>query len=328
MEEYKADYYQVIITVGGTLGYRLREKFSEFALHYSVKVVRGLEGRKVEFAVIVAKEKLDKTLDLIKNICMDPIITILPVSNFRDQVAKKAVRKVTLSEGASVSSLAELYDGVFLDKGSQVVGNAILHEGVRVGQNTFVGTGVIIRTGTTIGDNCHIGTGAIIGDNVQIGNNVNIEENVTIRSDVKIGDNVSIGTAANLESNITIKNKIRIGPLARIFNVGRKRANLESPSDRQVISTVIDDGTFVGSGAIVGGKVGKNVMVGSNAIVHTARIEPGVTIGSGAVVPFEGEVEEGLTVIGSPAKPISDYQKEKKLLKFLEDKYKDQIFDD
>jgi carbonic anhydrase/acetyltransferase-like protein (isoleucine patch superfamily) len=325
VEKYQADYYQIITTIGGTLGYRLREKFLNFDLHYSVKVIKGPEGRKVEFAVIVEQERLDGILDLIKEVCIDPIITILAVEDFKDQESDREIRKVTLSDGASVSSLAELYDGVFLDKGSRIVGNAILHEGVTVGKNTFVGTGVIIRTGTTLGDDCHIGTGAIIGDNVQIGNNVTIEENVTIRSDVRIGNNVSIGTAANLESNITIKDKIRIGPLARIFNVGRKRANLEAPSDRKIISTVIEEGTFVGSGAIVGGKIGKNVMVGSNAIVHTARIEPGVTIGSGAVVPFGGEIKEGLTVIGSPAKAIGHYQREKKLLKFLADKYGDEL---
>nr|WP_239559048.1 DapH/DapD/GlmU-related protein [Sporohalobacter salinus] len=228
-------------------------------------------------------------------------------------------------DGASVSSLAELYDGVYLDHGSRVVGNAILNEEVRIGQNTFVGTGVIIRKNTGIGDNCHIGTGAIIGDNVEIGNNVKIEENVTIRSDVKIGNDVSIGTAANLESNVTIKDKIRIGPLARIFNVGRKRAELESAEDRKVISTVIEGGTFVGSGAIVGGKIGKNVMVGSNAIVHTANIEAEVTVGSGAVVPYGGKVESGLTVIGSPAKPIEHYQQEKELFDFLSEKYKDEL---
>jgi len=325
LEKYQTDYYKVVTTVGGTLSYRLREKFLEFDLHYSVKVIKGPEGRKVEFAVVVKRDMLNKTLELIKEVCIDPIITILPVAEFKDQKSEREIRKVTLLDGASVSSLAELYDGVFLDKGSRVVGNAILHEDVTIGQNTFVGTGVIIRTGTTIGDNCHIGTGAIIGDNVQIGDNVNIEENVTIRSDVKIGDNVSIGTAANLESNITIKNKIRIGPLARIFNVGRKRATIEDDADRRVISTVIDNGTFIGSGAIVGGKVGKNVMVGSNAIVHTARIEHGVTIGSGAVVPFGREVKSGLTVIGSPAQPIKDYKREKKLLKLLEKKYKDEL---
>lgn len=325
MEKFQADYYQIVTTVGGTLGYKLREQFADYDLHYTVKVIRGADGRQVELAVIVAQEKTDKILDLIKEFCNDPIITILPIENFRDQEKEREHREIFLLDGASVSSLAELYDGVFLDKGSRVVGNAILHEEVKVGKNTFVGTGVIIRSETQIGDNCHIATGAIIGDNVQIGNNVNIEENVTIRSNVKIGDNVSIGTAANLESNVTIKNKIRIGPLARIFNVGRKRADLESEADRQVISTVIEEGTFIGSGAIVGGTVGKNVMVGSNAIVHTASVDSGVTIGSGAVVPFGGEVKEGLTVIGSPARPISDYKKEKKLLEFLTEKYEEEL---
>ncbi|MCK8825554.1 DapH/DapD/GlmU-related protein [Fuchsiella alkaliacetigena] len=325
MKGNQTKYYKVIATVGGTLSYKLREAFADLDLHYSVKVIKSPEGRKVEFAVIVQKRALDKTMEIIKEICLDPIISILPVTEFKDQEEVREIRKVTLSEGASVSSLAELYDGVFLDKGSRVVGNAMLHEEVKVGKNTFVGTGVIIRTKTTIGDDCHIGTGAIIGDNVEIGNNVNIEENVTIRSNVTIGSNVSIGTAANLESNVTIKNKIRIAPLARIFNVGRKRAELESPTDRKVISTVIDEGTYIGSGAIVGGTVGKNVMVGSNAIVHTANIESKVTIGSGAVVPFGGEVKEGLTVIGSPAKPIQEYKQEKKLLAYLKEKYQQEL---
>lgn len=325
MEANQADYYQIRTTVGGTESYKLRDKLSDYDLHYSVKVVRGPEGRKVNLSVVVKGKMLEEMMALIENICIDPIITIVPVTDFKDQKEVREWRKVTLMDGASVSSLAELYDGVYLDHGSRVVGNAILSEEVRIGQNTFVGTGVIIRKNTVVGDNCHIGTGAIIGDNVEIGNNVKIEENVTIRSDVQIGNDVSIGTAANLESNVTIKDKIRIGPLARIFNVGRKRAKLESADDRKVISTVIEGGTFIGSGAIVGGTVGKNVMVGSNAIVHTANIESEVTVGSGAVVPYGGKVESGLTVIGSPAQPIEDYQQEKKLYEFLAKKYEAEL---
>ena len=218
--------------------------------------------------------------------------------------------------------MAELYDGVAIGSFSRIVGNAILQEEVIIGEETFIGSGVVVRSYTEIGDNCHIGTGAIIGNNVKIGDNVSIEENVTIRSNVTIGNNVSIGTAANIESNVTIKDQIRIGPMSRVFNVGRKRAELGFPEERQVISTVINSETFIGSGAIVGGKIGSKVMIGSNAVVHTATIEDGVEVGSGAVVPFGGKVEAGLTVIGSPAKPIKDYKFDKRLMKFLRDKYK------
>ncbi|MGM0472463.1 MAG: DapH/DapD/GlmU-related protein, partial [Bacillota bacterium] len=202
MKENHTNYCQVRTTIGGTESYRLREQMAEFDLHYSIKVIRGPEGRKVELSVVIAEEMLDEILAVIKDICREPIITITPVIDFEDKQSEREWRRVTLQEGASVSSLAELYDGVFLDNGSRVVGNAILNEDVRIGQNTFVGTGVIIRRGTVIGADCHIGTGAIIGDNVKIGNNVKIEENVTIRSNVEIGNDVSIGAAANLESNI------------------------------------------------------------------------------------------------------------------------------
>ncbi|MCK8828104.1 hypothetical protein MWH25_10215 [Natroniella acetigena] len=317
------DYCQVVATVRGVISYRLRQIFNERRLNYSLKVVRQSDGRKIEFSTILPNKKREEIVKLIKENSLDPIITILPVEDYDNPLCHREIREINLAPGASVSSLAELYDGVVVGSFSRVVGNAILQEEVKVGEGTFIGSGVVVRTQTEIGDNCHIGTGAIIGNNVELGDNVTIEENVTIRGHVTIGSNVSIGTAANIESNVEIKDQIRIGPMSRVFNVGRKKVELETPDDRRVISTVVSSGTFIGSGAIVGGKIGSKVMVGSNSVVHTAIVGDQATVGSGAVVPFGSEIEAGITVIGSPAKPIDEYQAEKKLFKFLKEKYID-----
>ncbi|WP_408955018.1 DapH/DapD/GlmU-related protein [Natroniella sp. ANB-PHB2] len=315
------DYCQVVATVRGIISYRLRQIFNERKLNYSLKVVRQSDGRKIEFSTIIPAQKEEQIIQLIKDNSLDPIIAILPVKDYDNPFRHREVRELTLAPAASVSSLAELYDGVEVGSFSRVVGNAILQEEVKVGEGTFIGSGVVVRTQTEIGNNCHIGTGAIIGNNVKLGDNVTIEENVTIRGHVTIGSNVSIGTAANIESNVEIKDQIRIGPMSRVFNVGRKKVELETPDDRRVISTVVNSGTFIGSGAIVGGKIGSKVMVGSNSVVHTAIVGEEATVGSGAVVPFGSEIEAGVTVIGSPAKPIDEYKAEKKLFDFLKKKY-------
>jgi len=319
------DYYQIIATVRGTISYRLRHIFNYHKLDYSIKVVKQSDGRKLEFATIVPKEQKEEILKLIRESSLDPVIAITPVLEYNNPIKDKLVRDITLAPTASVSSLSELYDGVEIGALSRIVGNAILQEDVKIGEGTFIGSGVVVRGHTVIGNNCHIGTGAIIGNNVSIGDNVTIEENVTIRANVSIGDSVSLGTAANIESNVQIKDGVRIGPMSRIFNVGRKRAEIESDEDRQVIYTIIDSGTFIGSGAIVGGKIGSKVMIGSNAVVHTATVCDGATVGSGATVPYGRVIEKGITVIGSPAKPIEEYKAEKRLLKFLLKKYKGEL---
>jgi len=319
------DYYQIIATVRGTISYRLRHIFNYHKLDYSIKVVKQSDGRKLEFVTIVPKEQKEEILKLIRESSLDPVIAITPVLEYNNPIKDKLVRDITLAPTASVSSLSELYDGVEIGALSRIVGNAILQEDVKIGEGTFIGSGVVVRGHTVIGNNCHIGTGAIIGNNVSIGNNVTIEENVTIRANVSIGDSVSLGTAANIESNVQIKDGVRIGPMSRIFNVGRKRAEIESDEDRQVIYTIIDSGTFIGSGAIVGGKIGSKVMIGSNAVVHTATVCDGATVGSGATVPYGRVIEKGITVIGSPAKPIEEYKAEKRLLKFLLKKYKGEL---
>ncbi|WP_018249155.1 DapH/DapD/GlmU-related protein [Orenia marismortui] len=319
------DYYKIIATVRGTVSYRLRHTFNHNKLDYSIKVVKQSDGRKLEFATVIPKERKEEVLQLIRESSLDPVITIAPILEYNNPNPGQLVRDIYLAPKASVSSLAELYDGVSIGSFSRVVGNALLQEDVRIGEGTFIGSGVVVRGQTSIGDNCHIGTGAIIGNNVIMGNNVNIEENVTIRANVVIGDNVSIGTAANIESNVEVKDNVRIGPLARIFNVGRKKAELDSNEDRKVIATVINSGTFIGSGAIVGGKIGSKVMIGSNAVVHTAIVGDGATVGSGATVPYGRKIESGLTVIGSPAKSVDEYKMEKNLMSFLKTKYKKQI---
>ncbi|WP_027338915.1 DapH/DapD/GlmU-related protein [Halonatronum saccharophilum] len=319
------DYCQIVATIRGTISYRLRQIFNYHKIDYSVKVVRQSDGRKVEFSTIIPSQNKEEVLSLIKESSLDPAITVLPVLEYENPREYQQVRDIDLASKASVSSMAELYDGVSIGSFSRVVGNAILQEEVSIGEGTFIGSGVVVRGQTEIGDNCHIGTGAIIGNNVKIGDNVTIEENVTIRANVNIGNDVSIGTAANIESNVDIKDNIRIGPMARIFNVGRKKATLESAEDRLVISTVINSGSFIGSGAIVGGKIGSKVMIGSNSVVHTATIGDEATVGSGSTVPYGREVAPKVTVIGSPAKPVDEYKAEKKLLKFLQTKYNEQL---
>ncbi len=316
------EYCQISAVVKGTIGYRLRQIFNNKRLNYSVKAIRQSNGRKIEFATVVPLYKKEEVILLIKENSNKPIITVFPVLDYDNLQDYQEVREISLSAEANVSSLAELYDGVSIGAFSRVVGNAMLQEDVSVGKENFIGSGVVIRSHTELGDNCYIATDAIIGNNVKIGNNVTIEENVTIRSNVIIGDNVSIGTAANIESNVEVKSNVRIGPKSRIFNVGRKRAELKSTEDRKVIATVINSGTYIGSAAIVGGKIGNKVMVGTNSVVHTATVGDEVTIGSGAVVPFGSVIESGLTVIGSPAKSIEEYKQEKRLKEFLKEKYK------
>lgn len=137
---------------------------------------------------------------------------------------------------------------------------------------------------------------------VKIDESAFVAKNATVLGDVKIGKDVSIWFSAVLRGDIN--------------------------------SIVIEDGSNVQDNATVhvdkeyGVKIGKNVSVGHNAIIHGCTIEDDVLIGMGAIIlngahigkntiigagalVTEGKIiPEGSLVVGSPAKVIREISPE------------------
>jgi UDP-2-acetamido-3-amino-2,3-dideoxy-glucuronate N-acetyltransferase len=128
--------------------------------------------------------------------------------------------------------------------------------GCRIGDNTRVGPFVEIQRGAVIGANCKIQSHAFICDGVEIGDEVFVGHGA-----IFVNDNVPRAT--------------------------NERGELQSTSDWELLTTVVERGATLGSGVVVLG----GVRVGARALV-----------GAGAVVTRD--VPPGETVVGNPAQPL------------------------
>jgi UDP-2-acetamido-3-amino-2,3-dideoxy-glucuronate N-acetyltransferase len=127
--------------------------------------------------------------------------------------------------------------------------------GCRIGDNTRIGPFVEIQRGAVVGANCKIQSHTFICDGV------------TIEDEVFVGHGV-----------VFINDK---APRAT-----RAEGGLQTDDDWELLSTVVERGASLGSGAV---------------ILAGIRIGAGALIGAGAVVTRD--VEAAAVVAGSPARP-------------------------
>jgi acetyltransferase-like isoleucine patch superfamily enzyme len=129
--------------------------------------------------------------------------------------------------------------------------------GCRIGDGSRIGTFVEIQRGAAIGANCKIQSHTFVCDGVEIGDGVFVGHGVTF-----VNDKLPRATAPG--------------------------GALQTEEDWELMTTVVEDGASIGSGAtILGG-----VRIGHDALV-----------GAGAVVTHD--VEPGATVAGNPARPLA-----------------------
>jgi acetyltransferase-like isoleucine patch superfamily enzyme len=128
--------------------------------------------------------------------------------------------------------------------------------GCRIGAKSKIGTFVEIQRGAEIGSACKIQSHTFICDGVRIGDGVFVGHSVTF-----VNDKFPRATAADGE--------------------------LQTEDDWELLTTIVEDGVSIGSGATILGGV---------------RIGRGAMVGAGAVVTRD--VEPGAVVVGNPARPL------------------------
>lgn len=127
----------------------------------------------------------------------------------------------------------------------------------------------------------------------EIGSRTRIGTFVEIQRGARIGSACKIQSHTFICDGITIEDEVFVGHGVTFVNDKRPRATnaggeLQGDADWELLTTVVERGATVGSGATILGGV---------------RIGTGATVGAGAVVTKD--VAAGATVVGNPARPIS-----------------------
>ena len=136
------------------------------------------------------------------------------------------------------------------------------------------------------------------GKKPQIGENVFVAENAALIGDVTVGNDCSIWYGAVLRGDV---GSITLGDRVNV----QECAVLHSTTDVSVVK--IGNDVTVGHNAIVHGAViGDNVLVGMGAVVLDNAVVPsGTVIAAGAVVLANSVLEPGIYA-GVPAKKVKD----------------------
>lgn len=141
----------------------------------------------------------------------------------------------------------------------------------RLIKDVTFGEGVLVRSftnlyGCRIGDRTRVGTFVEIQGGAAIGSDCKIQSHTFICDGVTIGDRVFVGHGVIF---INDRNPHAISPDGR----------LQTQEDWKLLTTTVEHGASIGSGAVIlgGVRIGENALVGAGAMV-TRDVPPQTTV--------------------------------------------------
>jgi len=193
-----------------------------------------------------------------------------------------------------------------------VAATAVISPTAKIGVGCYIGPGAVIGDAVVIGDHCTIGAHAVInlatiGDHTTIGPNTTIghfgfgyvreDDGTPLRiphsGGVQIGSYVGIGANTCVDRGTLSDTAIR--DHAKVDNLVHIAHNCD-----------IGEGAYVLASSILSGsvRIGARASVAPNSsILEGVKIGADAVVGMGAVVLHD--VPDGVTVVGSPAKPLT-----------------------
>jgi len=200
----------------------------------------------------------------------------------------------------------------------------VIEDGVTMGDGVIIGNNCTIRKNCRIGSGCHLYSVVTLYDNTVLGKNVTLHSGVVLGADgfgyvkeggaifkfpqlgkVIIEDDVEIGANTTVDRG-SLSDTV-IGAGTKIDNLCQIAHNVKIGKNCLIAAqTGISGSTVVKDNVTMGGQVGivDNIAVGSNVMIAA---QSGVT----------RAVKDGEVVMGYPARPIAQTQKQYAVVAWL-----------
>jgi UDP-3-O-[3-hydroxymyristoyl] glucosamine N-acyltransferase len=194
----------------------------------------------------------------------------------------------------------------------------VIEEGARVGSQTCLVASVFVGAHVQIGSQCYFHPRVTVYRGARIGNRVTLHAGVVIGSDgfgyvtvsrqhvkfpqiggVVVEDDVEIGSNSTVDRGSL--GETRIGAGTKVDNLVQIAHNVHIGRNCLIAAQ-----TGIAGSVEIGDEV---VMAGQVGIGDHAQVEPGAVIGGQAGVLPGKIVRKGLTVWGTPARPLSECKK-------------------
>ncbi|NDF12956.1 MAG: UDP-3-O-(3-hydroxymyristoyl)glucosamine N-acyltransferase [Proteobacteria bacterium] len=247
---------------------------------------------------------------------------------------------------ASYARAATLFYPHYSPIESRISERATIHPSAQIGEQAEIEAGAVIGANAVIGEKCLIRANSVIGDGVIIGKNTTIHAGVHLTHSV-VGEHVIIHQGASIGQDgfgfaFDKGQHLKVPQLGRVVIGNHVEIGANSTIDRgSGPDTVIGDGTKIdnlvqighnvtlGKGCIIVAHVGisGSTTIGDYTVIGgQVGVAGHLTIGSQVKIAAQSgvmrDVEDGITVGGTPAVPIIQYHRQTTLIEKMVKKNK------
>ncbi|MDR0686053.1 MAG: UDP-3-O-(3-hydroxymyristoyl)glucosamine N-acyltransferase [Dysgonamonadaceae bacterium] len=214
-------------------------------------------------------------------------------------------------ETVYIGAFTYIGEGVTLGKNVSVYPQTYIGEETVIGDDTIIYQGAKIYAGCRIGNRCIIHAGAVVGaDGFGFARENGIFKKVPQLGNVVIEDDVEIGANTTVDRAVMDSTVIRRG--VKLDNLIQVAHNAEIGENTGIAAqTGISGSTKIGRNCLIGGQVGLS-----------GHIKIGDNVNIGAQAGIISDVEEGKTILGSPAMDAKDFFRSSLIFTKLPEMYK------
>ena len=151
-----------------------------------------------------------------------------------------------------------------------------IHESFKHGKNLKIGKFNIIEEDVMVGDNVDIRNFVLLRKGTRIGDNCYVDSYFRSSGDNYIGDGVTLRFGSTIARKVAVGDDVFISPnVMTVFSL---------PDGTQSSETLIGDGVFIGTAAVLGPniKIIPGCIIGANSFVNKSCLERGVYVGNPA----------------------------------------------